>query len=168
MTCHQRSHPNHQILMVDPLPRHIRKDFRCYCPDIQDVIPSDVDRLSVTNAQKELHQMAVTEAINGYICNKVLNEHPPAISDSETLLPRQTRSLLAQLRAGWCSFLNCYRERIVPGTLNRCPDCLQSPHDTVHLFNCPNRPTHLRPVDLWLRPIEVAQSLQLPIPTDGT
>lgn len=43
--------------------------------------------------------MTVTEAINRYACNKVLNENPLEISDNERLLPRQTRSQLAQLRA---------------------------------------------------------------------
>lgn len=57
------------------------------------------------------------------------------------------RSILAQLRAGWCSFLNCYSEHIIPGNLNRSTDCLQSPHDTVHIFKCPNTSIDLRSID---------------------
>lgn len=39
------------------------------------------------------------------------------------------------------------RYATVPDTLNHCPGCLQSPHYTVHLFNCHNRSTQLCPVD---------------------
>lgn len=39
------------------------------------VMLSNAYRFSVANAQKELHQMAVTEAIIGFICNRVLNIH---------------------------------------------------------------------------------------------
>lgn len=39
------------------------------------------------------------------------------------------------------------RYATVPDTLNYCPGCLQSPHYTVHLFNCHNRSTQLCPVD---------------------
>lgn len=53
MICHQPSHFNHQILIENLLSRHMRMDFRKYRPNIQDVIPSDVDRLTVTNAQKQ-------------------------------------------------------------------------------------------------------------------
>lgn len=60
------------------------------------------------------------------------NRHgSPVISDNEKLLSRQTRSLLAQLKAGRFIFHN----------------------NTIHLFNCPKRP----PIDLLLRPIEVTQ-----------
>lgn len=55
MICHQPSYSNHEILMENQISRHIRKDFRKYSPDIKDVIPSDVDRLTVANAQKEQH-----------------------------------------------------------------------------------------------------------------
>ncbi|KNC21495.1 hypothetical protein FF38_06274 [Lucilia cuprina] len=52
---------------------------------IQDFISSDDNRLSIINAQKEL-QTAVTKEINGYRCNKVLNQHPHAISDIKSWL----------------------------------------------------------------------------------
>lgn len=40
----------------------------------------------LANALETLHQLAVTEAIKNYLCNKLL---------------RQTRSTLQQLRTGW-------------------------------------------------------------------
>lgn len=42
---------------------------------------SDINRLLVTNVQKELHEIALTEAINGYRFNRVQNKHPPAITE---------------------------------------------------------------------------------------
>ena len=33
--------------------------------------------------------------------NRVLNQHPPPISDSERQLPRATRTILAQMRSDW-------------------------------------------------------------------
>lgn len=72
---------------------------------------------------------------NGYRCNK----WTPKL-ENEGVLPRQIRSILAQLKAAWFSFLNCKGERIVPGISNSCPYRIQSFHGLVHLFNCSNRP----------------------------
>lgn len=67
---------------------------------------------------------------------EILNKQRPAISDDGRLLPEQTRSQLAHLRSGLYSLLNCYRERIVLGTLNRCPDYQQLKRigDRIHPF----------------------------------
>ena len=94
--------------------------------------------------------------------NRVINRHPPPVSDTERRLPRVTRTILAQLRSGWSNTLNSYRARIIPGTSDSCPSCNQAPHDTVHIFNCPAKPTALQPIDLWLNPIITADFLGLP------
>ena len=85
--------------------------------------------------------------------NRVINRHPPLVSDTERRLPRFTRTILAQLRSGWSNTLNIYRTKIIPGTSDNCPSCNQPPYDTVHIFNCPAKPTALQPIDLWLNSI---------------
>lgn len=38
----------------------------------------------------------------------------------------------------------------------------------LDLFNCPDKPTLLQPIDLWLRPVEVTVFLELPpVDVDG-
>lgn len=49
-------------------------------------------------------------------------------------LPRQSRSIFAQLRSVCCIILNSYRECIVPTTLSHYSDCRQSPQCTVYLL----------------------------------
>ena len=48
------------------------------------------------------------------------------------------------------------------GTSDSCPLCNQAPHDTVHFFNCPVKPTALQPIDQWLNSITTADFLGLP------
>ena len=86
---------------------------------------------------------------------------PPAIAANERELPRQTRVVFAQLRSGWCRRLNSYWARINSDVQNICPACGTDPHDTLHLFCCPAKPTHLTPVSLWTQPIQVASFLRL-------
>ena len=35
---------------------------------------------------------------------------------------------------------------------DNCPECHATPHDTVHLFECPSNPTHPAPSSLWTAP----------------
>lgn len=103
------------------------------------VILSDVNRLSATNFLKITHKFAVSEGKYGYRCNKVLNKHPAMILELEPQFLRHSRSILSQLKSGWSNILNFFCVRIVPATLNRFPDYQESPHATMHLFNCPLR-----------------------------
>ena len=162
IACYQPSHPNHHIVLNDPPPRRIRQDLTTYNSDIIHLIPSITDTLSVREAQNTLHNAIVATARDELSHNKVINRHPPPTADSERQLPRVTRTILAQLRSGWSNFLNSYRARIIPGTQDSCPSCNQTPHDTLHIFSCPAKPTALRPVDLWLNPTMTANFLGLP------
>ncbi|KAI5716048.1 hypothetical protein M8J77_026544 [Diaphorina citri] len=108
----------------------------------------------------------VENTLNSYQPNKVLQTKPPDISPDEKKLPRVTRTTLAQLRSGYSRILNSYMNRLDSNIEDRCPQCRGSPHNTLHLFNCPSKPTQMTPIDMWLKPIEVAEHLGLPV-TDG-
>ena len=86
---------------------------------------------------------------------------PPDIHPSELNLPRKVRSGLARLRSGFSRILRSYLHRLDETVQDTCPDCDAPDHVTEHLFNCPARPTHLTPRDLWDKPGEVAAFLQL-------
>lgn len=85
------------------------------------VMLSNAYRFSVANAQKELHQMAVTEAIIGFICNRVLNIH---------LL--QYWLLVKQLTVRWSNFLNCFKENIIYCT-SKTSSYISSTNKPIHL-----------------------------------
>ena len=162
IACYLSTHPNHGTVIKNPPPRCIRLDLTIYKPDITHLTPTMVDLRSVREAQDSLHQTTVTTAKNQLSHNRVINRHPPPVSDTERRLPRVTRTNLAQLRSGWSNTLNSYRARIIPGTSDSCPSCNKAPHDTVNIFNCPAKPTALQPIDLWLNPIITAGFLGLP------
>ena len=95
-----------------------------------------------------------------------LNGWPPLgtdlnINQEELTLPRLARCRLSQLRSGYCSQLNSYRNRIDPTIENKCPDCKKTPHDVPHLFKCKKNPTTLTTSDLWRQPAKVAKWLNL-------
>ena len=114
-------------------------------------------------ARRRLRACAVSHTIEASTPNRVLMGPPPEIDPSEELLPRAFRSTLAQLRSGFCRYLNSYSFRIGTSDSNLCPDCGTSEHSTPHIFSCPSHPTDLSPVDLWVAPLEVAAFIA-PIP----
>ena len=110
---------------------------------------------------KKLHTAMVEQVKRKLKPNTVLGKEPPDIATEELQLPRTTRCTLAQLRSGWSKHTNHYRNRIDPTVRDECPQCGTSPHDVLHLFSCPRCPTTLKPQDLWDRPIQAAEHLQL-------
>ena len=128
--------------MENPTPRRIRHNFTTYNTDITHLIPTIVDLQSVRKTQRSLNHTAVM-AMDELCHIKVINRHPLPISDTERQLPRVNRTIQQ----------NSYRD---PGTLIYDP-----PHNTVHLFSCPSKPTILRPIDLWLKPTTAADFLGL-------
>ena len=89
--------------------------------------------------KEQLHTQAVTDSLSDLPPNKVINDIPPDIHYSEDLLPRSIRMELSRLRAGYSRKLNSYMSRIDNSINNICPECPASPHDTNHLFKCPER-----------------------------
>ena len=80
---------------------------------------------------KSIHTTAVSNTINGYEPNKVLQRIPPAISPDERRLPRSTRTTLAQLRSGYSPLLTSYMSRLDPSLKNECPSA--NPNLTTQL-----------------------------------
>ena len=159
--CYRQSHPNHHLVDRQPPPRHVRKDLHDLEREVQRYKREPLDQQAYQAGLNSIHSNAVSEAIEGYRVNTVLGDHPPPVAAEERELPRQTRVVLAQLRSGWCSRLNSYWARINSDVQNICPACGTGPHDTLHLFRCPAKPTHLTPVSLWTQPIQVASFLRL-------
>ena len=86
---------------------------------------------------------------------------------SEKSLPRSTRVTLCQLRSGYSSKLRVTMYSMYPDSYDPlCPKCQGSPHDTQHLFQCPNDPTTLNVTLLWDNPVAAATFLGLPTKED--
>ena len=96
-----------------------------------------------------------------YPVNRVLGIKPPALSTEEMSLPRAARTELSRLRSGFSRNLNYYLNRLDENVEDRCLNCGQSPHDTVHLFNCLSNQTELSVTDLWKKPVQAAVFLGL-------
>ena len=101
----------------------------------------------------------VSRAVSSRAVNPVIGQQPPPISASNSRLPRQTQRILSQLRSGYSNKLASYRHRVGQAASDLCPDCLQAPQDTAHLFACSANPTALRPLDLWINPVTTATFL---------
>ena len=87
---------------------------------------------SVSEVQRSIYQTTVATAMDEVSHNRVINQHPPPISDNERQLPSVNWTTLAQLRSGWSK----YSASIIPRKLDRCPSRNQTPHDSVHLLCC--------------------------------
>ena len=63
--------------------------------------------------------------------------------------------------------LNSYNNILDENIQNVCPKCNESPHDTHHLFRCPDNPTTLSVISLWTDPISAAEVLGLKTGTES-
>ena len=113
----------------------------------------------IKEVRNTIHTRAVRAAIGSRRPNGVLSRPAPEVDVEEVRLSRGARTTLAQLRSGYCSALNTFKNRInlIPSSL--CPCCRQEEHTTQHLFECPEKPTDLTPMDLWRRPEEAVNFL---------
>ena len=111
---------------------------------------------------RTIHSTIVTNYIRGIEPNKLLQDKPPPIHPSERDLPRHTRRALAQLRTNKSALLLEYLHKIDPVNhpSSACPLCNYSPHDSLHLFNCPEISTALGPRDMWDNPTETVEVLR--------
>lgn len=81
----------------------------------------------------------------------------PNLARKQTLFPLQYITKYIALQYNTLQ----YQSRINNNVVNSCPSCGTSPHDAGHIFSCRNNPTDLEVIDLWLRPVEVANFLGL-------
>lgn len=157
---HLPGHPGQKHLDRPPPPRDKKKTALDFKDDLAH-LPAVVDKRSYKQGLKSLHTSAVQKVKNDYTDNRVLNARPPEIHPDELTLTRRARTSLSQLRSGFSRKVNEYMHRLDPETPNTCPSCNQSPHDVPHLFNCNSNPTRLKPIDLWKKPREVSNFLEL-------
>ncbi len=162
----QPNHPNRINLSDPPPPRQMKNTLASSFGDkIKQISYPDMSPESYKKQLKYVHTSCVQNEISSMANNKVLNAAPPKISDSEKVLPRETRSTLAQLRSGYSNYLNSYKARISQNQptpiIDTCPHCNDASHTTNHLFSCRNNPTTLNVRDLWSKPQEAARFLNL-------
>ena len=110
--------------------------------------------------RKRIHTDIVTRHLAEIPVHPLINIKPPDIHKSERNLSRKTRRTLAQLRAQKSPMLKEYLHNIGKEDDPMCPLCRQTAHNTSHIFQCESVPTDLTPVDLWRRPVRVAELLQ--------
>ena len=160
-TCLQPSHPSYPIVTADPGPRNMKKTLlRCYRQQVEDHMEEDGTVVDAAAARSEIHSAAVVRSIEAKAPNRVLGTPAPAIDPEEEQLQRKTRRTLSQLRSGFCPSLEDYRHRIGLSESGICPCCRREEHTVQHVFECPDHPTDLRPLDLWLRPVSAAEFLR--------
>ena len=145
----QPEHPSFDLVTADPPPRLVKKTL------------ASLHRTTVNNSSgptlkqtiQNLHTHHVQKEIPNAPLNKLLHlRNPPKIHPEEKSLPRPTRTLLSQLRSGYCAKLNDYKYRIssAPSPLFR--HCHASPETVPHIFSCPRLPSPLPLMSLWNKP----------------
>ena len=122
--------------------------------------PLGGEKKEIVMNKRRLHTAIVQDQVNSTPIHPLINAKPPVVHKSELNLPRETRRTLAQLRAQKCPLLQEYLHTIGTAEHPNCPLCHQGPHNTAHLFRCPAIPTDLAPLDLWTRPVLVANLLR--------
>ena len=80
----------------------------------------------------------IEEIIWSQAPNKVLMSTSPPIGPTEQLLPRSLRNALSQLRSGYCSRLQSYRQSVGWANDPTCPDCHSTYHTVAYLFSWAN------------------------------
>ena len=159
-TCLQPGHVSFPIVTADSGPRRMKHTLQtAYLDQIGDLL-DDGCVLDIKEARKVIHTRAVEAAVRGREPNRVLGTAPPDLDEEERELSRGERTALAQLRSGFSADLNTFRSAIGASDTTLCPCCRQEEHTTQHIFQCPEHPTALTPLDMWLHPRSVAEHLQ--------
>ncbi len=163
LAMHLPGHPGQKHLDRPPPQRNMKCTAIDLKSNVRQCLPI-TNKPSYKKGLKRLHTKVVKTCISKYSNNRVLGTRPPEVHKSELNLKRKARTSLAQLRSGFSRKLNSYLYRIQESAHDHCPNCNISPHDVTHLFNCPAKPTNLKPIDLWKKPSAVTAFLKL----DGT
>ena len=158
---HLPGHPGRNQLGRPPSVRNLKQTMMTYENEISSLIPEEFHTPEYKRVLKTIHSTTVETVLASYPPNKVLGQEPPEIHKEEADLPRNIRSTLSQLRSGYSKILNSYNHRLNEEVEDKCPKCLGTPHDTLHLFNCPANPTVITPEYLWTQPSLAAHILGL-------
>jgi hypothetical protein len=164
--CYNPDHPCHEVARENDevaFPREVHMSLRRKHKDwvaARMVFDPGGTAINWQNRVKELHTEAVGRELRDRSPNRVLGEEPPDVNRREKRLPRQVRCVLSQLRSGFCRHLKSYQHKLNPLIANECPDCHGTPHDVLHIFNCPvRRNPRVGVRDLWSRPIVAGRFL---------
>ena len=154
-SCLRQSHPSFSTVTAPPGNRKMKGTLLEMFGD--EVRPHLVDgcipEAEYPAVRNGIHTSHVSSFVNNRATNPIINQQPPPVSHSISRLPRQTQRVLSQLRSGYSNKLATYRHRVGQAASDLCPDCLEVPQDTSHLFSCRVHPTPLTPLDLWINPI---------------
>ena len=105
IACHLPQHPCHQRCHKPPDDRPERRRSLIGRPNIQQYLAEEpLSSTSYKSSTSSIYQDAVRTAIESS-SSKLLNGQPPLIATAEQTLPRNTRTILAQLRTGHCRIL---------------------------------------------------------------
>ena len=165
IACHLPQYPCHQLCHRPPddRPERRRSLIGRFKPNIQQYLAEELlSNTSYKSAISGIHQDVVRTVIESS-SSKLLNGRQPPIATAEQILPRKTRTILAQLRTGHSRILGQYMNKIDQTMRNHCHNCGHSSHDTHHLFNCPSKPTTQPVESLWTAPFESAKHLNMAI-----
>ena len=136
----QPEHPSHPYVtrpdgrrrLKHTLKSKVIDDVRPYLNE-DGLISPGTYRSTINN----IHTDAVNSTIASLQPNRVLGTRAPAISKKEKELPRVSRSLLSQLRSGFCAKLKDFQFRIGRSDSNVCPECHMGEQNVHHLFDSP-------------------------------
>ena len=157
----RENHPSHDVVRAPSGPRNKKSTLKsAFFDDIADLLTDGLTPPGEYKTIKDnIHTRAVSEYMQGRPNNPVIGRAPPPIHPSESRISRPYRAALAQLRSGHCIRLRAFAHRIGQAADGLCPRCKDADEDVAHLFDCPEAPTPLTPISLWLYPIEAAKFL---------
>ena len=159
----QPHHPSHRHVTLDRGPRAMKETLQSKLLDVVRPYLNEhgvIDPGSYNDTLRSIHCDIVSQTVDGFVSNRVLNAPPPPLDPNDRFLPRLTRATLCQLRSGHCARLQDFLHRIGRADDDLCPECRGATHSTSHLFSCPSFPTSLDVSDLWSKTWCVAVFLQ--------
>ncbi len=161
--CLQPSHPSHQVVQLD---RGIRDKKQTLRSKVFDLVEPHLNEQGIIapgtygHTIKAIHTQVVSEVVDRLSDNRVLHQRPPLVHPMEKQFSRQTRSVLRQLRSGFCAKLRDYQVLLGRPGDDLCPDCRNDPQTVEHLFNCTSHPTRLAADDIWENPWDAVTFLR--------
>ena len=119
------SHPSHHYLQLTD-DRDMKKGLRNHLEECREKFQMPYE-IRGREAVKMLHSDFVTEELEKYPVNKLLETNPPVhpekVDEMEKSLGRADRSLISQLRSNYCPLLRDYQHRIGKITTDLCRKC---------------------------------------------
>ena len=134
MACHQPQHPCHQLCHRPTVDRQERRRSLIgrLKPNIQQCLAEGpLSNTSYKSAISSIHQ-DVVRTINKSSSSRLPNGRPPPIATAELTQPRKIRTILAQLRTGYCRILGQYMNKIDPTVRNHCHNSGHSRHQSIN------------------------------------